>query len=157
MSFSYEIRDHNHRDFVLSPFIRMVTVLDIAAVFLAVYWCSKLYQKRQRQNHLPPGPKGLPILGNSLQIPSSYPWEIYLEWGQRYSMCMYVRIRANSQAPKDSDVIHLTTPGTDIAVVNSLDAAVELLGESFLNESEPFPIQPQRRGLPSVLIGHGFP
>jgi hypothetical protein len=63
----------------------MMIVLDITAVFLAAYLSFKLYQRKRSKHHLPPGPKGLPILGNSLQIPSSYAYETYLEWGRQYS------------------------------------------------------------------------
>jgi hypothetical protein len=33
---------------------------------------------------LPPGPKGLPLLGNIFQIPSEKPWKVYNEWGKVY-------------------------------------------------------------------------
>jgi hypothetical protein len=114
----------------------MLTALDIAAVFLVVYLCYKFYQKQRLQYPLPPGPKGIPILGNSLQIPSVHPWEKYLEWGRQYSACVYAQTRANSQVQKDSDVIHLTAPGYNIIVVNSLDVAVELFGKLALERSE---------------------
>jgi hypothetical protein len=116
-------------------------VLDVAAVFLAAYLCYKLCQKRQHQYHLPPGPKGLPILGNSLQIPSSYAWEKYLKWGRQYSRCVYPWTGVSSQVQKDSDIIHLTVPGGNIVVANSQDVGVELLSKSFLNMSQPSPIQ----------------
>jgi hypothetical protein len=37
-----------------------------------------------RQLPLPPGPKGLPIIGNLLDIPQEKPWLVYNEWADRY-------------------------------------------------------------------------
>ena len=33
---------------------------------------------------LPPGPKGWPILGNALDMPTKRPWEKYHEWSKTY-------------------------------------------------------------------------
>lgn len=33
---------------------------------------------------LPPGPKGKPILGNILDMPSNQEWFTYTEWGKKY-------------------------------------------------------------------------
>lgn len=32
----------------------------------------------------PPGPKGLPWLGNIFQIPYDSAWEVYREWGKQF-------------------------------------------------------------------------
>jgi hypothetical protein len=33
----------------------------------------------------PPGPKGLPILGNALDMPRENPWLTYWQWGEKCS------------------------------------------------------------------------
>lgn len=35
---------------------------------------------------LPPGPKGLPLLGNLFDIPQERPWEVYSGWSKQYGM-----------------------------------------------------------------------
>ncbi|THU76811.1 cytochrome P450 [Dendrothele bispora CBS 962.96] len=83
-----------------------------AATFLAVL----LYFSRStsdRSKNLPPGPRGLPILGNWLSLPSSAgnPWEVYKQWSRQYG----------------SDILHLNAFGTDLIIVNSHKAASTLL------------------------------
>ncbi|GJE97958.1 cytochrome P450 [Phanerochaete sordida] len=66
--------------------------------------------KRKRYN-TPPGPKGLPIVGNAWDIPKSFEWMTYAKWGRDYS----------------SDIIYLRIFGTDVIVLNSAKAADDLL------------------------------
>jgi len=51
-----------------------------AAVVLAVRWASRAL--RRANPALPPGPKGLPLLGNLLDMPSEQEWLTFSRWGE---------------------------------------------------------------------------
>ena len=58
----------------------------------------------------PPGPKPLPIIGNALDMPKSYYWIGYNEWAKEYG-----------------DVIHTQVLGRHYIILNSIEAAEDLL------------------------------
>ncbi|TFK20134.1 cytochrome P450 98A3 [Coprinopsis marcescibilis] len=68
---------------------------------------------------LPPGPKGLPVLGNALQIPQTKAWLVYDEWAKKYG-----------------DVMFVEALGQKIIILNSLSAATDLLEKRALNYSD---------------------
>ncbi|KAI9450441.1 cytochrome P450 [Lactarius psammicola] len=86
-----------------------------------------LYAVRRRRHPLPfpPGPKGLPIVGNVLDMPSKNQWLIYWKWGKQY----------------DSDIVHATALGTHIIVLNSAKAVHELFEKrsSIYSDRPPLP------------------
>ncbi|KDR69244.1 hypothetical protein GALMADRAFT_145643 [Galerina marginata CBS 339.88] len=83
-----------------------LATLGVAAAML-------IYARSRKRSTLPypPGPKRLPVLGNLLDIPTSFEWETYARWGKEY----------------DSDILHLNTAGNDFVILNSLKAATDLL------------------------------
>ncbi|KIP09976.1 hypothetical protein PHLGIDRAFT_66583 [Phlebiopsis gigantea 11061_1 CR5-6] len=58
----------------------------------------------------PPGPQPIPLLGNLADIPSSYQWKTYSQWKRRWG-----------------DVVSISLCGQRIVILNSLEAAVDLL------------------------------
>ncbi|KAA1465972.1 cytochrome P450 [Dentipellis sp. KUC8613] len=65
---------------------------------------------RRYPGPLPPGPRKLPIIGNALQVPLEVEWKAYASWRQKYG-----------------DIAHLQIFGSHVLVVNSLQAARDLL------------------------------
>ncbi|CAI6337953.1 unnamed protein product [Periconia digitata] len=66
-------------------------LLATAGVLFLVYVAGQ-YRRRSK---LPPGPPGLPLLGNLLQAPSSSPWVKFQEWNQQYGPLVSVTFGSN--------------------------------------------------------------
>ncbi|KAN0118658.1 Cytochrome P450 [Russula decolorans] len=73
----------------------------------------------------PPGPKGLPILGNALDMPRENPWLTYWQWGKKCN----------------SDIVHANSLGTHVIVLNSAKAVRELFEKrsSIYSDRPPLP------------------
>ncbi|TBU62200.1 cytochrome P450 [Dichomitus squalens] len=65
---------------------------------------------RARRLPVPPGPPGLPIIGNVFDLPRSKPWLTYQDWAMKYGKLIYMNVL-----------------GQSILVINDANAAVELL------------------------------
>ncbi|EKM55873.1 uncharacterized protein PHACADRAFT_209385 [Phanerochaete carnosa HHB-10118-sp] len=82
-----------------------------------LYFCAGLFFvcllsiSSRRRPRYPPGPRGLPIVGNLFDIPKNYGWKRYREFGREYG----------------SDLVHFEVLGTHIVVINSAEVAKDLL------------------------------
>ncbi|KAG7451289.1 cytochrome P450 [Guyanagaster necrorhizus] len=90
----------------------------LASSVLFLYCLFHLSRKRRRVP-LPPGPKGLPLIGNLWDIPTEYPWITYARWATIYG-----------------DVLYLDTPGNPTVVLNSAQAAADLFERRSRNYSD---------------------
>lgn len=78
---------------------------------------------------LPPGPKGLPLIGNAFDIPLSRQWETFQRWAQAYGTFVsaidifIMRIHSMSTG----DVVYLSLLGQSVVVLNSVQATSDLL------------------------------
>ncbi|KAF8139542.1 cytochrome P450 [Mycena galopus ATCC 62051] len=80
----------------------------LALAILVLWFFQKLL--RQRQLPFPPGPTPRFLVGNFRDLPTKLPWLTYTKWGLQY----------------DSDLVHASTLGQHVVVVNSVKTAVEL-------------------------------
>ena len=60
-----------------------ISLLDIALSGLALFLLSRVF-KVKHPAPFPPGPKGLPIVGNVLDMPRSHEWITFSEWANKW-------------------------------------------------------------------------
>jgi hypothetical protein len=102
-----------------SPSLLLALAAVIAGLTQYLYRRLKPFHRRLP---LPPGPKPLPLLGNLFDIPASRDYEIYTEWGKDYG-----------------DVVHVNMLGQHLIILNSIEAANELLDQrSAIYSDRPF-------------------
>ncbi|TDL26777.1 PAH-inducible cytochrome P450 monooxygenase PC-PAH 3 [Rickenella mellea] len=77
----------------------------------AAVLCTTWLLSRRVGATTPPGPRGLPFIGNVLNIPSNHPWKIYQKWSR----------------DNGSDLLFLRLPGHSLLILNSAKAAQDLL------------------------------
>ena len=67
--------------------ITLLRTLDILLASVGLYIVRKLLVNKNRSfTSLPPGPIGLPLIGNVLDMPTSYEHLTFAKWGERWGM-----------------------------------------------------------------------
>jgi hypothetical protein len=87
----------------------VVTLLDLCLAGVGVYLMKQVFAKKSHAPY-PPGPRGLPLVGNIQDIPLVKPWLTFAEWGKKYG-----------------DIAHVSVLGQHIFVLNSAKTAVGML------------------------------
>ncbi|KAF5336531.1 hypothetical protein D9611_006546 [Ephemerocybe angulata] len=87
----------------------MVSTAATALVILLGYLLFVHWQ-RQHSARRPPGPRGLPLIGNAFQIPKDKQWLVWDKWRRKYG-----------------DLVSFRILGSDNLVLSSYEAATELL------------------------------
>ncbi|EGN98514.1 hypothetical protein SERLA73DRAFT_169465 [Serpula lacrymans var. lacrymans S7.3] len=95
-----------------------VNWLDVSLAGLALYFVNQLLKKKPAFP-LPPGPKGLPLLGNALDMPKESPWLTLAKWGEKYG-----------------DISSVKIFGQHMIIVNSASAAFDMMDNKGLVYSD---------------------
>lgn len=72
---------------MLAPCVPPSHMLEAAFIVLALAILLGRYiatQARRDGGALPPGPRGLPLVGNLLGMPRVRPWYQFTQWAERY-------------------------------------------------------------------------
>ncbi|KAF9646708.1 cytochrome P450 [Thelephora ganbajun] len=92
--------------------VNLFYALPIVLITASIVYRKLKQRRRSRSFPLPPGPKGLPVIGNVLDIPRGLPlWEGSLVLGRRYN----------------TDILYLNLLGKDMMILNSTKTISDLL------------------------------
>lgn len=75
--------------------IRLLNVMDPSAVAVAVALFGILFIWSRRRNvklPYPPGPKGLPLIGNLFDVPKQHEWLTYAKWSRDFGTFLFVHL-----------------------------------------------------------------
>ncbi|KAG1889792.1 cytochrome P450 [Suillus fuscotomentosus] len=121
------------------------TVLTLLYICLAGVGVFLDYIFAKKNPQYPPGPRGLPLVGNIQDIPFVKPWLTFAEWGKKYG-----------------DISHASVLGMHIFVLNSAKTAVEMLDKksSIYSDRPVVPMSGELMGygqtLPYLRYGERF-
>ncbi|OSD06956.1 cytochrome P450 [Trametes coccinea BRFM310] len=68
------------------------------------------FRRRRRLSSLPPGPRGWPIIGNILDMPTSYHWITFADWSKQWG-----------------DIMSVSLLGQTVVIINSPKHAIDIL------------------------------
>ncbi|PBK93427.1 cytochrome P450 [Armillaria gallica] len=90
-------------------FSSLVT-LDIAIALAGLVLVWRLFRLSTRDPPLPPGPRGIPLIGNLLDLPSEKEWLTFAKWGEKYG-----------------DIVSVSILGRRLVIINSAQMAISML------------------------------
>ncbi|KAG6833863.1 hypothetical protein H0H87_011797 [Tephrocybe sp. NHM501043] len=102
-----------------------INSIDVLCAFVGLFILRKVARRAQRAP-LPPGPKGYPLIGNVLDMPSTQEWVTFTKWGEQYGeSCRCGDVHRTDFAV--GELASITVIGQPIIILNSFKIANELL------------------------------
>lgn len=109
-----------------------------ALLILGGLWLAKRLLSKKPVAPLPPGPKGLPLVGNVFDMPKTKEHLEFAKWGQEYN----------------SDIIYVKVLGQPIVILNSAKVTFEMLDKksSMYSDRPVFRVASEMVGWKDVLV-----
>jgi hypothetical protein len=97
--------------------ISSLSAVDASLAVFGLYLLKRLVESKPPAPY-PPGPKGLPIIGNLHQYPQQQEWKTFYDWAEQYGMPDFVepdyclteasarRRPDHGQPPRSADAHH---------------------------------------------------
>ncbi|KAJ7600384.1 cytochrome P450 [Mycena floridula] len=122
----------------------MATFTDITISSILLCLALILWLKQKNKYPLPPGPPADPIIGHFRMFPNYNVYKVFMEWAQSYG-----------------DVMYMSSFGRNIIVLNSMEAANDLLDDrsviySCRQQNAVLKLIGLPPNLPSMPYGKGF-
>lgn len=113
----------------------MFSTVDVLAVAIAggisIAIAYRSWQSNKRRGPLPPGPRGLPLLGNMADLPDSQPWVALAKLGEIYGASFATDLSLVDCVDHShffaGGIVYLSIVGTDIVVLNNAEYAHNML------------------------------
>jgi cytochrome P450 len=102
-----------------------LTWLDIILAALGLYLVKKMLEKSYPP--FPPGPKGLPLVGNMLDMPKMQEWITFAKWGQQYGTYLSFLPKGCMYSCNPGAISSVTILGQSMVILNSARMAVDVL------------------------------
>ncbi|PPR02448.1 hypothetical protein CVT24_001997 [Panaeolus cyanescens] len=91
-------------------FCNCTTFTKVVALGIFLFAILSIYRFFKSNPSLPPGPKGLPFIGNALDMPTQKEWLKFAQWGEIFG-----------------DICSVTVLGQPLIILNSAQAAIDML------------------------------
>ncbi|KAH7099910.1 cytochrome P450 [Auriculariales sp. MPI-PUGE-AT-0066] len=95
------------------------SVAGLAAAVTTIWLLGRWISSRRDRRAFPPGPPGLPVIGNLLDMPNVKEWLVYAEWARKYG-----------------DIVGVQMPGMSIVFLNKEEDAKALFAARSGNYSD---------------------
>ena len=107
---------------------------------VVVLYIARRALGRRTAYPLPPGPPGLPWVGNVIGVDTNAPWITYAEWARTYGRLLHVGSMSSTEVDIHAgDLVYSRLLGRDIIIINSEKIAKDLLENRSKNYSDrPF-------------------
>lgn len=100
----------------------------LALVLICSAICSASFIRNSKlKGSLPPGPPGLPFVGNLLQIPSDRAWLVFTEWKKQYGRYLIIRSGLFSNSRVSGPLFYINIAGQHTVVLGNHKVAADLL------------------------------